>query len=492
MSDCIVLSDSGESVSLVENDRAKRVGGGNRSKHCLDDSDSNDFEFPPVNFCRTAVEKDQEERNLYANTVNNGSNKSNIKSFQSGLDRLEFPIAGKSSRLDDVDKSLSRDTYAWCDSTQDSEAVRKQREGRKGVTSVARKTKSQVTEDRLKRQKRLMREKALKVVASKKQKNIQPGECMKFMEVVFDKGIENFDFFKDIKTMLLGASVQYNVKAELIPNSITWRRNIEESYVNAANEICTVTDIEKLNETLIVWNSDEAVRKVADGSFCASISSMKSVLARNNLIIKLVLIIVGMDDYFAHRKGARDSVKSQGRNKLQKNKRKSTDSDEFKSLPDISREEFELCLNEIEITCKCSSRLLNDSQDIALMVYQCTKAIALTPYKLEKNKNLSSKFDWYVMGDNRNTVSVDKDGNGLKRLWQQQLCQFNLSSLEVAEAISSVYPSPADLTKVCSIIIMYQCFVTTEIQRNYLLYPFVFLLFLRLTVVVRRTKEYTC
>ena len=447
MSDCVVLSDSGESVSPVENDSAKGVGGGNRSKRCLDNFDSSDFEFPPVNFCRTAVENDQEEQNLRKNTVNDGSNKSNIGSFQSGLDKFGSPIAGKSSRLDDVEKSLSRGMSARRDSTQDSEDARKQKERRKGVTSAAREAKSRVTEERSKRRERLMREKALRAVALKKQKNIKPGECMKFMEVVFDKGIEKFDFFTDIEIMLTEASVRYNVKAELIPNSITWRRNIEESYVNAANEICTVRDIEELKETLIVWNWDEAVRKVADGSFCACISSMKSSLARSNLIIKLLLVIVGMDDYFARRNGARDPVKNQGRNKLQKNKRKSTDSDEFKSFPDISREEFELCLNEIEITCKCSSRLLNDSQDIALMVYQCTKAIAQIPYKLEKNKNLSGKFDWYVMGDNRNTVSVDKDGNGLKRLWQQQLCQFNLSSLEIAEAISSAYPSPADLTK---------------------------------------------
>ena len=447
MSDCVVLSDSDESVSPVENDRGKRVGGGNRSNCCLDDSD--DFEFPPVNFCRTVVDNDQEEHSLCKNTVNNGSNKSIIESFQSGLDKFEFPIAGKSSRLDDVD-FLSGGLYTCCDATQNSEDAWKQKHGWKGVTSAARKAKSQVTEDRAKKQERLMREKALRGIALKKQKNIKPGECMKFMEVVFDEGIEKFGFFKDIKAMLSEAGVECKVKEELIPNSITWRRNIEESYLSATNEICTVRDIEKLNETLIVWNWDEAVRKVADGSFCASISSMKSLLAGDNLIIKLLLVIIGMDDYFEHRKGTRDLVKNQGRNKLQKNKRKSMDSDKSKSIPDISREEFELCLNEIEIICKCSSRLLNDSEDIALMVYQCTKAIALIPYKLQKNKDLSSKFDWYVMGDNRNTVSVDKDGNGLKRLWQQQLRQFNLSSLEIAEAISSVYPSPADLTKAYS------------------------------------------
>ena len=175
--------------------------------------------------------------------------------------------------------------------------------------------------------------------------------------------------------------------------------------------------------------------------------SIRSLLTRDNLKVKLLLVIVGMDDYFARRKGPKDSVRNQGRDKLEKNKRKSADSDEFKSVPDISREEFELHLNEIEIICKCSSRLLNDSEDIALMIYQCTKAIAILPYKLEKYKCLSGKFDWYVMGDNKNTVKVNKNGHGLERLWKQQLCQFNLTSLEIAEAIFFRIPESYGVNK---------------------------------------------
>lgn len=57
-------------------------------------------------------------------------------------------------------------------------------------------------------------------------------------------------------------------------------------------------------------------------------------------------------------------------------------------------------------------------------------------------------MDWYVSCDNRDTVKVDKDGNGLKRLWQQQLCQFTLMSLETSEAIASVYKSPLQLMEV--------------------------------------------
>lgn len=53
-----------------------------------------------------------------------------------------------------------------------------------------------------------------------------------------------------------------------------------------------------------------------------------------------------------------------------------------------------------------------------------------------------------MAGDKKDTVGVDKDGNGLQRLWSQQLCCFPLARLEVAEAITAQYATPAALIKV--------------------------------------------
>lgn len=171
---------------------------------------------------------------------------------------------------------------------------------------------------------------------------------------------------------------------------------------------------------------------------------MKALLPNNNLI----LVIYGIEDYFLCRKQTKNSVKNGTKNKAQKSNKSST---EFKNFRDISRQQFEMCLNEIQIIARCNSKLIENPQDLALIVYQCTKAVAETPYKLKINKNLMNKQEWYMMGDDKNTVRVDKDGNGLRRLWQQQLCQFNLSSLEIAEAICSIYPSPTDLAEVSNI-----------------------------------------
>lgn len=55
---------------------------------------------------------------------------------------------------------------------------------------------------------------------------------------------------------------------------------------------------------------------------------------------------------------------------------------------------------------------------------------------------------WYARGDSRDCIKVDKDFNGLHRLWLQQLSQFNKSSLDIAKAIAEIYPSPFVLYQV--------------------------------------------
>ncbi|KOC63694.1 Crossover junction endonuclease EME1 [Habropoda laboriosa] len=391
MSDIVVLSDSNESVLSAELvDKQKNAEDKSEKKSSHDDFDLSDFEFPEIQFDHAI----NEDKTINLQNIHNKKN-----------------------------------------SYEESKNIRKQRKAK----IVGKKNKDQVIKERLKRQEQLMKEKVSKALASKKSKNIKPGECMKFMEVVLDKGMENFAPFTDIVKTLIDANLQYSINAELISNSIMWKRNIENSYVNESNEICTTTDVEKVNQILIVWNWDETVTKIANDGFCASISSIRHLLPNYNII----LVIFEIGNYFIFKNQRNNSDKRGKKNRMQKTSSKNND--KFKNSPEISRKQLETCLNEIQITSGCSSRLINNSEELALMVYQCTKAIAEIPHKLEKSTNLTNKFDWYVMGDNRNTVRVDKDGNGLKRLWQQQLCQFHLSSLEIAEAICSVYPSPAYL-----------------------------------------------
>ncbi|XP_076650966.1 methyl methanesulfonate sensitivity 4 [Halictus rubicundus] len=421
MGEVVVLSDSDISITSIPNDKVANIG-------------EDDFQFPEVHFYHDAdVELSEADDNSYKNDV---PNVSPFKSNRFCSPTLSAGTANIQSKRRNVQASSRRTS----DSPEPALEIIGEDRGIKATQvnkANKKKPKSQLTEERLKRQEQLARDRALKAIASKNSKNIKPGECMKFMEVVLDEGIEQFSCKNEIITTLLDASVRYSIREELIPNSITWKRSIENSYVNEANEIRTVTDTENVKQILIIWNWDEGVRKVADGSFCTTISSIKATLPNYNMM----LVIYGIGDYFAYRKKSKNS----GKNGEKTQKTKSKNSCEFNNYPEISKQQLESCLNEIQVITKCSSRLINTSEELSLMVYQCTKAIAEIPFKAEKNESLTSKFDWYVMGDNRNSVRVDKDGNGLKRLWQQQLCQFNLSSLEIAEAICSVYRCPADL-----------------------------------------------
>lgn len=418
----IVLNDSNESdISVELNDKLKNIKKKNKKKFLFDDYDSSDFEFPEIQFYHLITENNEDElQNIY----NKDSLTSNIhaSSYQTND---KYTVNKNLKQYNMIGKSLYIDNNSFT-STKNYDEQNK---------NIAKQKKEEKIQQ-------MMKEKALKTIAIKKSKNIKPGECLKFIEVVIDKGIENFSYITDIISTLLNTNLQYNIKSQFISNSITWKRNIENHYVNENNEICTITNIENIDQILIIWNWDETVIKIANDSFCTSISDIKSLLPN----YKIILVIFGIENYFAYKMQEKNSDKSETKNKKQKINTKNNL--EYKNFVEISRRQFETCLNEIQIAADCSSRLINNSQDLALMIYQCTKAIAEIPYKLEKNKSLINKFNWYILGDNRNTVKVDKDGNGLKRLWQQQLCQFNLSSLEIAEAICSVYPCPADLIEV--------------------------------------------
>lgn len=423
----IVLNDSNESdISVESNDKLKNTKKKNKKKCSFDDYDSSDFEFPEVQFYHPITENNEDElQNIY----NKYSFISNIHapSYQTND---KYTVNKNLKQYNMIGKSLYSDNNSFNSAKNSDEKNR----------NIAKQKKDIVKKEEKIQQ--MMKEKALKAIAIKKSKNIKPGECLKFMEVIIDKGIENFSYITDIISTLLNTNLQYSIKSQFISNSITWKRNIENHYVNENNEICTITNIENIDQILIIWNWDETVIKVANDNFCTSISDIKSLLPD----YKIILVIFGIENYFAYKMQEKNSDKNETKNKMQKTNIKNNL--EYKNFVEISRRQLEICLNEIQIIADCSSRLINNSQDLALMIYQCTKAIAEIPYKLEKNKSLTNKFNWYILGDNRNTVKVDKDGNGLKRLWQQQLCQFNLSSLEIAEAICSVYPCPADLIEV--------------------------------------------
>ena len=68
-----------------------------------------------------------------------------------------------------------------------------------------------------------------------------------------------------------------------------------------------------------------------------------------------------------------------------------------------------------------------------------------------REERLEQTFDCYASVVNDN-IKVNKDGHGLKRLWQQQLMQFPLVALETSQAIASINPLSFNSGKPCQIV----------------------------------------
>ncbi|NWR80064.1 EME1 endonuclease, partial [Centropus unirufus] len=68
-----------------------------------------------------------------------------------------------------------------------------------------------------------------------------------------------------------------------------------------------------------------------------------------------------------------------------------------------------------------------------------TKAVAEAPYKRQQE---NTGFSFYLEKSWCGGVKVDRSGKGLFQVWKRQIQQFNRVSVEMAEAIVSVYPSP--------------------------------------------------
>lgn len=79
--------------------------------------------------------------------------------------------------------------------------------------------------------------------------------------------------------------------------------------------------------------------------------------------------------------------------------------------------------------------LLETSEELAEFVRTFSKAVAEKPAK--KDRLQTAFFDVGV-----STVKVDKNGQGLLKVWRQQLLQFKNISPDIADAIVQAYPSP--------------------------------------------------
>ncbi|XP_063988703.1 crossover junction endonuclease EME1 [Diachasmimorpha longicaudata] len=270
-----------------------------------------------------------------------------------------------------------------------------------------------------------------KIVIKKNFKNIQPGECMKFMEVDFDYKLSLFDFHEESQRLLKNARVNTWNSSLIIPSSLKWTRKVEIYTVDINNEIVTARREETQDDTMIIWNWDTAVKKIHDQSFQESLDDIAKVVPDK----KISLVIYKMEGYFSYYKG-------NGKRKLEPAYHN------IDELPKISRQDFEYSVVNAQITSNFSITCIEKPHEMISMILQYTKAIAENPYKISMmQSHVQSGLKFYAFGDNKNTIKVDGNGFGLKNLWLRQICLFHTAGFATAQAICEQYPSPAQLMK---------------------------------------------
>lgn len=289
-----------------------------------------------------------------------------------------------------------------------------------------------IDEEKLKRQKDAKIAKLEKQITMKTQKNNKKGECMKFITVELDEGLKTFDFYQQSLAELDKAGVKYKENSMIIPNSATWTMIHEEYYIDNDTNLQTNTRKEEQKIVLIIWGVEQVVRLINDNEFISTITSISTILSNKRLSI----IIYGLEEYFSVKKNSGGKKKDQQKYQVLKN------------LPKIDRKLFEIALVDLQLLINCNFRLIDDYEEMSLVIYQYSKSFAETELK-KIEAGVMEEMDFYAAGDNRDTVGVDKDGNGLKNLWLKQLCIFNAVGLATAEAVCAVYPSPVALMNVC-------------------------------------------
>ncbi|KAL1462667.1 hypothetical protein WDU94_014484 [Cyamophila willieti] len=271
-------------------------------------------------------------------------------------------------------------------------------------------------EERLKKKQAEAELKAKKKQVQESLRKFKPGECLKHISTRLDVSITQEPYGNDVLTSLESLDTKYEIIYQRLPSTITWMRDNEECEEDLL---------------LIIWSGEYFVNLVAEMKIVDEINKFKRTFSNK----RAILVVFGFECYM--KKLRKDKCTSKGLSN---------------GLKNVTKSDLDLAMIQLQLVCKCNCKILETRADIALHISQLTKSVAETPFRLEKQK-LEEKSEWHASSDSKDCVKVDKLGNGLGRLWRQQICQFNNVTLDISEAIAQVYKTPTSLVKayeVCS------------------------------------------
>ncbi|XP_063368880.1 crossover junction endonuclease EME1 [Cydia amplana] len=275
--------------------------------------------------------------------------------------------------------------------------------------------KSRKKADAQAKKQKLAQQRAAKAAAAEANKVYKPGECMKYMHIEMHPSLLERWYCSDVtrEAGAVGATIEV-IKDLCDPALVMWSRRVPRALTAANGQVELSPARQRCRRALYIST-------MADISPLARNRSLSPHIKQAALLAacEVTLVVHGVKDYF---KAA--------------NRRQNKD-----SITDI---ELEMALTDLLVTAGCDAALVDTPNELALLIVQFTKAIAEEPYKKIK-RGFDEQAEFYMRGDNKKCVPVDKDGNGASRLWQQMIAVLPGSSLETSRSVCGQYKSPLAL-----------------------------------------------
>ncbi|CAL1527481.1 unnamed protein product [Lymnaea stagnalis] len=245
------------------------------------------------------------------------------------------------------------------------------------------------------------------------------------------------------KELITKACTEIGLLCEFVPQrverTISWVPSLKtpaSACEDIGNEVIAVLSSEDALQMINAYVQHKKGSAVDELTLTEWVHSVQATLPNQNLTV----LIVGLEKYFRNKKllakqKHREAVTGQAA-KQKKN---------TKSVLIISFQEAEEAFVELQLFTGCVVQHVETDEDLAYQIKLYTKAVRDKSTKKDRFDNVFSFLEEGVSG-----ISVNKQGQGLIKVWKHQLMQFKNLSSEMAEAVLCSYPSPYLLHQMCN------------------------------------------
>ncbi|XP_078319018.1 structure-specific endonuclease subunit EME1-like isoform X3 [Crassostrea virginica] len=435
-----------------------------RVNHSISDSSEDELNLPSL---RDRIQSSEfsslSKTNTYLKQNNPLENKSYSNEFQLRyLNSKNISDEGETQESEKTDFSDSQSTRSFDSRSESQSTISLSQSSECSVGDLTKKKRTKEEIATLKREaelKKIQRKKAREEktqskelekqrkeqirIAERERKKQMGGskDCLQYLVLMLDTRIVNSGghgvaIFKSCEAL----GIQYITQEQMVPFSITWNRQVTSIKVSAENQVETVKTEQREEDVLVLIPVADFVLFVQNFKMNQSglnkgeptLSSYVHTVEQHLPDAILSFVVIGMEKYFRDQK---TSTQRKHRAAVLSNERAPPclSSDLGSSL--VQRLDVEEAITDNQLQTDVMVYLLETSEELAEFVRTFSKAVAEKPAKKDRLK--SAFFD-----DGVSTVKVDKNGNGLLKVWKQQLMQFKSISPDIADAIVLAYPSP--------------------------------------------------